>query len=240
MELTFNNWSLFLDLDGGRIQELTHKGIKVFGTYHRIDGKIGNTHICAPSFDKEGQEKFGLAFHGYARTLQWKVEKQTADTIIISTITLSSKTYPASLKISQEFSLNEHFIHTVSLSHLSGKAVPINIGVHYYWDTPKGWGKSSLNDEPLSTNIKTNGYMNLKKINTVVFPHTTYELTSNGFRSAVLWTSLKIDGQENKLFSNDFCCIEPVLEWPHFFGSEQSILHPSETISASIRIRKVV
>ena len=240
MNLTFNNWSLALDLNGGRIQELVHKGTKVFGMYHRFDGKVGNTHICAPSFDKEGQEKFGLPFHGYARTLQWIAEKQTADTLSISTITPSSKMYPASLKISQAFSLNEYFIHTVSLSHSFGKAIPVNIGIHYYWDTPKGWEKSSLNEEQLSTDIKTNGYMNLKKTNTIVFPHAKYELTSNGFRSAVLWTSFKVDNQGNKQFNNDFCCIEPVIEWPHFFGSKQSILHPGETISASIQIKKVV
>ncbi|MCX6732563.1 MAG: hypothetical protein NTV98_03415, partial [Candidatus Roizmanbacteria bacterium] len=92
MNLTYNNWSLTLDLDGGRIHDLSHKGVKVFGTYQRIDEKMGNTHVCTPSFDKEGQDVYQLPFHGYARTLTWSGEQIANDTLQIKTITPSSYT----------------------------------------------------------------------------------------------------------------------------------------------------
>lgn len=240
MDITSNNWSVSLDLNGGRIQELAYKGVKIFGTYQRMDGKIGNTHICAPSFDREGQEKYNLPFHGYARTLTWNIKQQTANRVEISTKTKEIEMYPAQLEISQEFLLDDQFTHTVSVKHISGQQVPVNIAIHYYWDTPKDWETVSLNDELLSPSIKTNKSIGLKEKNLITFPHAQYEMLSQGFRTAALWSSFKTDEGENKIYNHDFCCIEPIIEWPNYFGSDKSILHPGETISTSISIRKVV
>jgi galactose mutarotase-like enzyme len=235
-----DKWSLTLNLNGGRIQELYYKGKKVLGTYDRIDGKRGNTHLCVPSFDKEGQVTYGLPFHGLVRNAQWKLKKKSKKSIIISYKTPSSALYPAQLCIKQEFSVKDSFIHKIHVTHIKGKKVPLNISCHYYWDTPKGWKKSILNDSDLPPKIESGGHLGLKKTNLIVFPHVTYQMDVDTFRSAVLWTSFKIDEKGNKLYNNNFCCIEPIIAWPNFFGSNKSILHPGETISASIRIIKVV
>lgn len=240
MNITSNDWRLTLDLVGGRIQELSYQGIKIFGTYQRMDGKGGNTHICAPSFDKEGQEKYGLPFHGYARTLTWTVNQQTANTISISATTSFSELYPASLQLVQTFVLGEYLSHTVDVAHLSGAPVPVNIGMHYYWDTPLGWQEVQIQNQNIREKIEANGFMDLQEKSFITFPHARYELLSNGFRSVMLWTSFKSEGTEEKLYSQDFCCIEPIIEWPHFFGSDKSVLYPKKTVSASIRLRKVV
>lgn len=240
MNISSKGWSLTLDLNGGRINELSYEGIKVLGTYNRIDGKAGNSHLCIPSFDKEGQEKYGLPFHGLVRNTEWFIKNESASSITLSCETLSSDTYPAQLFVEQEFALKDDFYHTVRVANIFGKDVPVNIAYHYYWDTPSGWETTKLNGQDMTEKIKTNGYSELEKDNLVVFPHAAYRLQTNGLETAVLWTSFKKYNQENKQFSNDFCCIEPVVKWPHYFGSKESILHQGETISASVCLRKVV
>jgi galactose mutarotase-like enzyme len=240
MYITSNNWALSLSLNGGRVENLSYNDIKVFSTYNRIDGKLGNTHLCIPSFDKEGIEKYNLPFHGLVRNAVWNMERRTENEISISTITQASTTYPASLKVEQVFLMDKDFSHTIIVSHISGEAVPVNIGVHYYWDTPRGWNETQINNTNIATNFETNGFIKLEQTNKVVFPHATYQLTSKGFNNAVLWTSFKTNEMGEKQYSQDFCCIEPVLGWLGYFGTERSILRPGKSISASISLKKVV
>jgi len=239
MNIENNNWSLILDLNGGRIKELKYKNTLVFGTYNRIDGKEGSTHICAPSFDAEGQEKYNLPFHGFARTLLWGVKRPTADSIVLTTHTLQTEAYPAELELTQEITLGSYFKHKVSVNHLKGGEVPVNIGIHYYWDTPQGWSTTKINNMKMKTSIETNHYTALQANNTIIFPHATYELQAEGIHSAALWTSFVYEGYEKK-YSQDFCCIEPIKGWPDYFGTEKSILKPGMSVSASVRIKKVV
>ncbi|MCX6731249.1 MAG: hypothetical protein NTZ55_05355, partial [Candidatus Roizmanbacteria bacterium] len=187
MNLICNDWSLTLDLSGGRIRELTYKGERVFGTYKRIDGKMGNTHICAPSFDKEGQEEYQLPFHGYARTLIWSGEQVSDDTLRIKTITPSSQKYPAELELTQTFSLSDIFNHIIEVKNSKGDEVPVNMGIHYYWDTPQGWKESTLNGKKLSSYIESNGYIDLTNESTITLPQAKYQMTSDGLHTVMLW-----------------------------------------------------
>ena len=239
MNLQFHNWSLSLDLIGGRIQELSHEGVNVFGTYARMNGKMGNTHLCVPSFDIEGQEKYNLPFHGLVRTIPWTVKNASDSSIVISYITTPSNTYSAELSIEQTFTLKETFVHSIQVAHLRGEAVPLNIGVHYYWDTPQGWDKLSVNSQQSTEGIKSNGYMILKEKNIIEFPHASYEMKSDGFHSAALWTSFKTDESGKKSYSRDFCCIEPVIGWPGYFGSEESMMRKGEQKTVSIALEKL-
>lgn len=236
MKLIYTDWSLSVDLDGGRISELTHKSKRILGTYKRLDGKTGNTHICAPSFDKEGQgAPYELPFHGYARTLTWVVEKQTDSSLSISTVTPKTPTYNAELKLVQHFSLGSVFTHSTEVIHLSGSPVPVNIGIHYYWDTPKGWEPVMINNMPQKENIRSNGYMSLLPENTISFPHATYYMQSEGFHSAALWTSFA-DHNGSKQYNDDFCCIEPIIGWPGYFGTEKSTVKEGQQKMVSIKI----
>lgn len=240
MELNSHDWYLLVDLNGGRIRELSHLGVRILGTYTRIDGKQGNTHLCIPSFDKEGMEKWNLPFHGLVRNILWTVKETTDTSIHLSCDTKPSGEYPARLHIEQEFVLGEDFIHRVHVTNLQGNAVPVNIGYHYYWDTPQGWKGTTLNNINIEKQIETNGFLTLMERNDIVFPHAKYALTSQVFGSCVLWTSFKEDKFGKKKYSDDFCCIEPVIKWPGYFGTGASFLHPGKTFSASIGIKKVV
>ena len=168
------------------------------------------------------------------------MEQRTQNTLCISAITPSSSSYPAELELTQKFVIDKTFSHTIIIKHLTGKAVPVNVGIHYYWDTPMGWGSATLNGNPLADKIKNNMYMDCKENNLIVFPHAQYELQLKGFHSAMFWTSFNTDEKGTKHYSQDFCCIEPIIKWPGYFGTEESILSPGKTISASIQIRKVV
>ena len=226
-----------LDLQGGRILELSNREKKILGTYTRLDGKVGSTHICAPSFDKEGQDpRWNLPFHGYARTLIWTVEKQTESSVTISTYTAPTPTYNALLKLSQTFTMELVFSHSVEIANIKGDAVPVNVGLHYYWDTPNGWENVKVNRKSQMTNIKENGYCDLQEVNSVEFPHATYTLTSHGFQSAALWTSFASDTKGVKQYSQDFCCIEPIIKWPGYFGSEESIIEVGKSKVVKLEI----
>jgi len=240
MNISNNGWDIAVNLQGGRIEELDFKGTRVLGTYNRIDGKVGNTHVCLPSFDKEGESQYNLPFHGLVRIAQWTMTANAPNSLSISCITPSSNFYPAEFEVIQTFTLDKSFTHTVKVTHIKGRKVPLNIGYHYYWDTPNGWNGTMIQKEDRTNDIKTNGFINLQKSNSIVFPHAQYELVSHGFRSAVLWTSFKESEEKQKEFSQDFCCIEPIVQWPSYFGSEKSMIHPNETVSASVEIKKVV
>lgn len=238
--LEYKQWSLSLDLEGGRIRSLSHKGVPVFGTYARIDGKAGSTHLCAPSFDKEGEEGYRLPFHGYARIMTWRIASQTENTITIAATTIRSETYPARLEIIQTFTVDNSFHHEIRVTNTEGEEVPLNVGIHYYWDTPQGWKGTQVNGVDVTDGIKTNGTKGLTKQNVLKFPHATYVLIADGFRDAVLWTSFKSDENGEKRFSQDYCCIEPVVAWPGYFGTQSSIIKPGQTVSFSVEIGKVV
>lgn len=240
MKINSNRWSLSLDLDGGRIHDLAHGQTRVLGTYNRIDGKTGTTHLCAPSFDKEGQENYLLPFHGYARTLMWSVVSQAENTVTIQAVTPRSATYPASLEINQTFTFDDAFHHEIRVVHREGEAVPLNVGIHYYWDTSRGWGGTAVNKQDVTEYIRTNGHIQLIDENIIQFPHATYALITHGFHNAVLWTSFKEDDMDQKQYSQDFCCVEPVVGWPEYFGAQASIIKPGQTVSCSVAIRKVV
>lgn len=240
MNIQYDDWSLTVDLDGGRIHDLFHKQTRVLGTYNRIDGKTGTTHLCAPSFDKEGQKGYLLPFHGYARTLMWSVVSQAENTVTIRAITPLSTTYPASLEILQTFTFDDVFHHEIRVIHREGEAVPLNVGIHYYWDTPRGWGGTTVNKQDVTDGIQTNRHIPLSDENIIQFPHATYALSTHGFHNAVLWTSFKGDDMNGKKYSQDFCCVEPVVGWPQYFGTPASIIEPGQTVSFSVAIRKVV
>ena len=235
-----NDWSLTLNLSGGRIQDLSHKGIRVLGMYNRIDGKVGNTHLCIPSFDKEGQDKYGLPFHGLVRNIEWRLEKKSISSLTILCKTPSSDYYPAQLSVEQEFILSKEFQHIIRVRNVGNKAVPVNSACHYYWDTPSGWNTTTVNREDVSEKIETNGHIDLDTTNIIRFPHTSYRLLCKNIHSAALWTSFTTDTHGKKVFSSDFCCIEPVIKWPGYFGTKESIVRPGETISASISLENIV
>lgn len=228
--LSANYLTLTVDLSGGRILELKSRGETVLGTFTRIDGKTGNTHLCLPNFGAEGQEKYNLPFHGYARTVNWETaggRYQLPDRLTLRCYLPPTSNYPAELEVTQEFALlPDVFRQTVTVKNLQGPPVPVNIGIHNYWQTPAKWEGARLNGEDITQKIKDNGFSPLKSDNAITFSGgVSYKLHTEGFGAAVLWTGRK-DGR----FDSAYACIEPAVAYdPGYFGSDESLLAEKQT-----------
>ncbi len=234
IRLDFLNWELTLDLKGGRIVSLYCSGQKILGTYNRADNKIGNTHVCIPNFANEGAD-LALPFHGPSRNSIWKVKNKRRYSIVISCDIPATDLYPAKLHIEQSFTLRDSFVHEIKVTNTKGSAVPLNIGCHYYWDTPKGWEGTMINKRIVNNQIENNGSMSLKEKNEIVFPHTTYRIEQIGFGMAVLWTGF-YEKKGEKRFDNVYCCIEPVRGRGNFFGSGASMIKEGQQTATHFKI----
>lgn len=96
---------LTIDTQGGKIVELVIAGAKILGSFQRIDGKIGATHICTPNFAGEGMTEFGLPFHGPARNLEWQVVSESENMIEIKVTLEALEKYKSALEVRQIFRL---------------------------------------------------------------------------------------------------------------------------------------
>ncbi len=194
MELKSNQSRLLINLQGGKIEELVLDDVKILGTYDRIDGKTGSTHICVPNFASEGTKEYGLPFHGPARNLEWQVVNQSENSLEIKVIIEALEKYKSSLEVTQIFTLSPchlaefHevpinscfpigdsskakerltfrsdeggeipcFAHEVHVKNIGTVAVPVNIGIHNYFDTPNGWQNARLNNKNIKEEIEKN------------------------------------------------------------------------------------
>ncbi len=238
IRLDSSGWGLSLDLKGGRIVSLYHGDKKILGTYNRIDGKAGNTHVCLPNFADEGRT-LGLPFHGPPRTLSWTVKARRRYSLVIACDIPSTELYPSTLHIEQLFMLQNSFVHEIKATNCGNFPVPLNIGCHYYWNTPSDWRGTRINGKDISDKIQTNGLQELLPQNIIQFPGFSYTVTQTGFSDIVLWTGFKKEDNE-KIFDTSYCCIEPVRGKGSFFGSPSSLLHPKESVSTSFRIDETV
>jgi len=238
IRLDSSGWGLVLDLKGGRIVSLYHKEKRILGTYTRIDGKSGNTHLCLPNFAGEGVE-LGLPFHGPTRNAIWNIKEKRRYSLVIWCDIPASDLYPAKLHIEQSFKMQDNFIHEIKVTNMKGNAVPLNIGCHYYWNCPEGWKGTRINNEDVSLKIQTNGSKKIDTKNIIKFPHSLYSITQTGFSKVVLWTGFKMD-DDKKIFDSLYCCIEPVRGEGDFFGSSVSLIAPGKTVSTSFQIDETV
>jgi len=218
MEIIQNNdWVLTIDLNGGRIKELSYKGEKVLGTFERIDGKQGNTHICCPNFGGEGMEKFGLPFHGPFRNLEWNIVYKDENKIEIEIESLD-------LKIKQIFGLTDSFEQRVIVKNLSNKSRLINMAIHNYWDTKNDWQGTKLNNQLIDELVKSDSDQKLLSKNTLEIPgKLKYKWDLEGFKYGRFWTSFK-EVEEKKEYDSDYVCIEPSWEKQGFLDKGENNL----------------
>jgi len=250
-------WKVEIDLHGGRNVNLLYGDRCILGTYNRIDGKLGNTHICVPNFAHEGVQEFDLPFHGPARNQRWNIVQpdyvrhsgkpqldngarpesdpglNQDEKLKIFCLLPQTEKYRADLLVSQTFEFHENnFIHKVTVEHQGGEPVPLNIGIHNYWNSPNGWYGALVNGEDITRKVKINGDISLKKKNTIELPRMQAILWEvEGFTHAVVWSAFK--GSD---FDNTYVCIEPVRGIGEFFGSEKSIIKPEQKINVCQKI----
>lgn len=234
-ELSFNNWRLVVNLQGGRIEELAYKNMVILGTFQRIDGKTRNTHLYIPNFHSEGMKEYGLLQHGPVRELLW--QSKTEDTAYVSIYcnVPATSSYRAKLYVEQIFELSKKgFKQTVIVENTKGESVPVNIGIHNYWATPEGWRGTKLNGTDITGQVLKNDHEDARKSNTVAFPDgRRFRLKLSDFAYLKLWTAFN----EKKEFDQNYVCIEPVISLEkNYFGSKKSLLKEGKALGASQEI----
>ena len=225
VQLDFESWELVVDLEGGRIDSLKNKGILILGSFERIDGKRGNTHICVPNFANDGVKKYGLPFHGFFRNAPWVLVQKTEIILEISCETMG-------FDVHQIFSLNkEYFSQKLTVENKNEGEKPVNVAIHNYWSSELGWQGATLNGFDLSMGIKQSDFINLRQLNDLDIPgKPLIKWQLMGFNYGKLWTSFLEEGN-NKIFDNNYLCIEPIIERDeNYYGSEESMLQPKTKI----------
>ncbi|MDD4106359.1 MAG: hypothetical protein PHX84_00210 [Candidatus Shapirobacteria bacterium] len=218
------DWLLEVDLDGGRIYNLAFNNQIILGTFERIDGKKGNTHVCVPNFANEGVNKYGFLFHGPFRNETWQVSNK-------SNMALEIKCEIDGLLVTQFFRLTDGFSQDIEVLNNSNEKKKVNLAVHNYWDTEFGWQGTKLNGVDITDGIKTNTEIRLKNTNIIeIVGKKNIIWKVENFKFAKLWTGVK---QENGINSYDkkYICIEPEMEFEGYVETEKSWLEIGRKIN---------
>lgn len=223
IKINNDEWILEIDLNGGRIVSLLKGSQKILGTFERIDGKQGNTHVCIPNFAGEGVESFGFIFHGPFRNAEWSLVSQNENTLEI-------KCEIDGLEVRQIFSISEWFEQNIVVKNISEENKRVNVAVHNYWDTEFGWQGTKLNGVDITDGFKTSPEVNLKSENILEFPGKLPIIWRvDNFKLTKLWTGFKEEGGE-KIYDQKYVCLEPEMEFEGFVETNKSWLESGGTI----------
>lgn len=191
-----------IDIDnGGRVKSYERDGRLILGTYKRIDGKIGNTHVCTPNFGNELSE-YKMPFHGYARNEKWKILEERDNFIKIGYLMKNKDSYLTDLEIIQVFDTRKNFVHEVRVKNVGKLMAPVNIAIHYYFDMPYGWEDLRINDSmAIPDLIRADGEIGAQEVNKIDDGKRVIIMKTRNVKKLHLWSG----GNEK------FCCIEPVM-----------------------------
>lgn len=249
-----------VDTNGGKISEMILDGVKVLGTYNRIDGKKGSAHVCTPNFAGEGMETYGLPFHGPARTLEWEITKEDDKSIEMRVVLEALEKYESALEVRQVFEIFTRdlstslemthltaFHHEVTVKNIGAAAVPVNIAIHNYFDTPHGWEGARINNKLINKEIKNNlpvpisvmvSLPNHDTMSPCSISHLEFGTSQSllietvGAHDIMCWACTK-----GGKYDSAYACVEPVVSCdPAYFESEASLLPPGETRNMSQKI----
>lgn len=224
-----NGWMLEIDLNGGRIVNLAKDNQKILGTFERIDGKTGNTHVCVPNFSAEGVENFGFIFHGPFRNSEWKVINQTENSIEISSRI-------EELMVNQVFEIGKEFSQKVKVTNVGNEKKRVHIAIHNYWDTEFGWGGVKLNGHDITAGFIDNPEVKLEKNNILeISGKKVINWQVENLKKAKLWTGVK-DENGKRIFDEKYVCIEPEMEYEGFVETDESWLNPKDSLIVEQRI----
>jgi galactose mutarotase-like enzyme len=230
-QFSFLDWELNIDLNGGRIINLKKGDDLILGTYERIDGKSGNTHVCIPNFADHGVEEFGLPFHGPFRNGSWSLIDKKEDSV-------SVKCEIEQLSVVQLFIFDKNSLtHKITIENVGNNPKPVNAAIHNYWSSAIGWEGVVLNGNNLSKDIKESNFVSLEKINELFIPgKPLIRWSLERLNHAKLWTGFLEEGG-NKIFDNNYFCLEPIMEKDNlFFGSPASMINSGSKIEIEQKI----
>lgn len=223
-------WVLDIDLNGGRIVKLEKDRQKILGTYERIDGKSGNTHVCVPNFAAEGIEKFGFIFHGPFRNSEWQIVNQNENSIEISCEI-------ENLQVNQIFEIGRDFSQKVKVKNVGDEKKRVHVAIHNYWDTEFGWSGIKLNGHDITAGFVDNPEIKLENNNILeIKDKKVINWQLENLKKAKLWTGVKEENGK-RIFDEKYVCIEPMMEYEGFVETDKSWLDPEGELVAEQRIR---
>ncbi|HRT40170.1 MAG TPA: hypothetical protein P5299_02305 [Candidatus Woesebacteria bacterium] len=212
MKLIENGWELGIDLMGGRITELRKDNQQILGTFQRIDGKKGSTHVCFPCF---GNEMPKLPFHGPARDEKWTIADTYGEN---AEIVYSYKKW----RIKQIFKLEKVFVHQFIIENKGMRKLPVNLAVHYYFNL--NYKDLTINGDKMEQYIKADGEIQAKRTNIIDDGTIRILMILDGFERIHLWT-----GRKNGIYDESYCCLEPL------WGLRQ--IQPREKANLTVKLR---
>ena len=237
--LTQKSSKLTVEHTGARkILELN--GEKILTKITRGDGKTGSTHPCTPIFGPDRNNLYVLNQHGDTRNQPTKVTK-TSDNQITITHQINDQGYPSGVTIEQILTLSHcELILKTNHSNSGQKPTFLNYGEHCYFDAPKGFQGTKLNNQDLTDMIKNHKDgvpLPLKPKNTITIPgKPTITLTQKNMNHCMIWVGTSPDLRTK---DSNYICIEPVEHNPNsdFFGSADSQIKPSQNRMVEFSIR---
>lgn len=225
-----NGWFLEIGLDGGRIVKLEKDRQMILGTYNRIDGKLGNTHVCVPNFSAEGVEKLGYTYHGLFRNGEWRVVNQSQNSLEISFEI-------ENLVVNQIFEIGEDFSQKVIVKNVGNEKKRVHVAIHNYWDTEFGWSGIKLNGNDITAGFIDNPEIKIEKNNILeIKDKKVIHWQVENLKKAKLWTAVKEENGK-RIFDEKYVCIEPMMEFEGFVETDESWLNPKDELIVEQRIR---
>ena len=214
-------WNFETDLNGGRIKKLEKDGVLILGTFERVDGKAGNTHVCVPNFAEEGLET-GLPFHGPFRSLVWQGNNSK---LLVSNI---------GLEVMQKFELDSKFTQKISVKNIGEVKQPVNVAIHNYFAAEDNWVGLKINGVDVTEEILDSLFFKAKEHNVIEFLNgKKINIDLKGFNFFKLWTGFVME-EGQKVYDTEYVCIEPVRgKSGEYYGKEESILRPGEILEVS-------
>lgn len=214
-------WNFETDLNGGRIKKLEKDGVLILGTFERVDGKAGNTHVCVPNFAEERTET-GLPFHGPFRSLMWQ-----GDSSRLSAINMG-------LEVTQKFELDSKFTQKISVKNIGEAKQPVNVAIHNYFAAEDNWVGLKINGVDVTEEILDSLFVKAKEHNVIEFLNgKKINIDLKGFNFFKLWTGFVVE-EGQKVYDTEYVCIEPVRgKSGEYYGKEESILKPGEILEVN-------
>ena len=221
---------------GARI-DLTLGNTPILTSVTRGDGKLGETHPCAPIFGPDKNNLYGLSQHGNMRNELCDVETVGDDTVVVAhSITDSPGRYPQGVRVEQRLHV-ENGKFTLNMTHTNNgeTEAPVNGGEHCYFAAPQGYRGTLINGKDVTALIEADTAIPLEASNVIRIPGLPeLVLAQEGFHFAMLWVGRNAQGEVD----GNYVCIEPVEGDPlgSYFGSSESMIpaHASRTAKLSI------
>lgn len=226
IELKLQGFNATITLLGGVIETFSKEGEDIFFPRQEIDGKQrGGCHVCVPYFGP------GQPQHGYGRAIEWVVESQAVDKVVLQHQQLIGEY--AGLAMELRYTLMpDGLLMELHLDNGSDRPLRVAPGFHPYFALKEGIRE-------LQFNAKTYQIAQLAGTEFVTSESATaragmgrinYDIASDELKAYALWSA----------HPEKYVCVEPTLAGNSFHNNpdvpDNEWLQPDEKRAYIVRI----